>query len=212
MKRVLWLITIISVVLVGCLEAARPFATDDAGIVEQNGCELELGGDFWEEQASLSLGFKHGLTERMDIGVGFGYTVKPDETKGFGQAELGLKFALMPDLFAVSITGGLGDTPYNLNGIITYCFGPIEIDGNIGYEATGIEGQTGTAVYALALIFELEEIAVGAEASGNEDDLNAWLIGIRYEILEGFAVDCGISGGFESGAGNVATTGLHYEF
>jgi hypothetical protein len=212
MQRAGYIIMCVVMVWVSVLEAARPFATDDAGIVESGGYELELGGDFWEDEAMLGLGFKHGLTDRMDIGVGFGYTIYPEQAEGISEAELGLKFALIPDLFAASFTGGLGTTAYSLNGIITYAFNSIEIDGNLGYEAIPIQGQEGTVFYCLAVILGMDKFVIGAEASGNKDGLDTWLAGGRYQIVDGFAVDLGFSGGFEQGAGNILTAGFHYEF
>ncbi len=212
MQKPEYIIIFVMMLSISVLEGARPFATDDAGIVERAGYELELGGDFWENEAMLALGFKHGLTDRMDIGVGFGYTISPEDAEGIDEAELGLKFALIPDMIAASFAGGLGSTAYSLNGIITYTFNFIEIDGNLGYEADPIQGQENTVVYCLAVILGLDKFVVGAEASGNKDGLDTWLAGGKYQIVDGFAVDLGISGGFEEGTGNIATVGLHYEF
>jgi hypothetical protein len=198
--------------ILSSLFAARPFNVDDAGTVAPGGFELELGGDVWEDYAILGLGFKHGLTDRMDIGVGFGYTILPDDTTGLGGAEVDLKFALVPDLFATSFTGSLGTMPYALNAIITRNFGPAEVDINVGYEATGIEGSEGTITYALAIIYSTGPIELGAEASGDEEDIQSWLAGARYAITNNFVVDGGIIGGFQEDSALSATLGIHYEF
>ncbi len=194
------------------LYGGRPFTTDDAGTVETGIHELEFGCDLWSENASFALGFKHGLTERMDLGVGFGYVVAPEENVGFVPAELGVKFALIPDVFSASLAGSFGDTAYVINGIVTQNFGPLELDGNFGYEATGTTDRVGTIIYALALILNAGPYAVGAESGGDKDGLQTWLIGGRYALFKGFAVDAGISGGFEEGTDMTATLGLHYEF
>lgn len=194
------------------LYGARPFATDDAGTVEQGTHELEFGCDFWSEQTMLGLGFKHGLTERMDLGVGFSYIIEPRENDGFEGAELGVKFALIPDVFSASLTSMFGDAAYTLNGIITHTLGPLEIDGNFGYEATGIRGEEGTIIYALAVIFNAEQFAFGVEGSGDKDGLQSWLMGGRYALHDGFAIDAGISGGFEDDGVNTIVAGIHYEF
>lgn len=213
MKRAAGLVVLfLFFILAGGLEAARPFATDDAGVVEAGRFELECGGDFWSDDISFGLGFKHGLSERSDIGIGFGYVLEPSEAEGLGGVELGFKFALVPDLFAASLTGELGSTAYTLNGIFTYSFEPVEIDANLGYEATGIAGQAGSVVYSLALIVGLDKLNVGAEVSGDDDGLGSWLAGGNYQVIEGVIVDCGVSGGFEEDAGNTATFGIHYEF
>lgn len=190
------------------LYAARPFTIDDAGIVEVAGYELELGYDFWDEEGGLGLGFKHGLTEKMDIGVGFGYCLIPQENRDFNSAEPCLKYAIIPELFATSFATSLGDYPFCLNGILTRTIGPIEVDANFGY-ATG----DSTITYATALIYGLGKIDFGIEALGDKEGLQnlQWQLGGRYRILDGFAVDAGFSSDFRLEA-KTATFGLHYEF
>lgn len=193
------------------LYAARPFSTDDAGTVERGVHELEFGCDFWSDEAALGVGFKHGLTDRMDLGVGFGHGIAPEEIAGFENAELCLKFAFIPDLFAASITGSFGHAAYVLNGIVTHNLGPIEIDGNFGYETGGIAGEDGTIIYALAFLFNIGSYAIGIEGAGDKDRLQTWLVGGRYALFDGLAVDAGISGGFEEDAALIAAAGIHYE-
>ena len=199
-------------VLMNGLFAARPFATDDAGTVERSIHELEFGCDFWSDEAALGLGFKHGLTERMDLGVSISYIIVPEESNGFESAELGVKFALIPDVFAASLAGSFGEAAYTLNGILTQGLGPLEIDCNFGYETAGIIGEDGTIFYALALIFNLGASAFGVEGTGDKDGLQSWLIGCRYTLVDGFAADVGISGGSDDDALTTATAGIHYEF
>jgi hypothetical protein len=196
----------------GLLFGARPFATDDAGTVAQGIHELELGVDFWSEEVALGLGFKHGLTGRMDLGVGIGHTLAPEEYAGFGGAELGLKFAIIPGFLAFSVTGSFGQDAYLLNGIITHNLGPIEIDANFGYETAFTNDEDGTVTYMLAAILNTGCYAFGVEGSGEEDGLQYWLVGGRYTLLDGLALDAGISGGFEDDAVMTATAGFHYEF
>ena len=208
--------TIYVVTLVVCfasvLYGARPFATDDAGIVQSGMYELESGVVFLSDNAALELSFKHGLTERMDIGLAVGYVIEPEESNGFQAAELGVKFALVPDVFAASLAGSFGDASYVLNGIVTQHFGMLEIDGNLGYEATGVPGEEGSVVYGASVIVTIDPFAFGAEGQGDEDGVQSWLVGGRYAVLEGFFVDGGISGGFDEDSDITATVGLHYEF
>ena len=194
------------------VHGARPFATDDAGIVAQGIHELEFGVDFWSEDASLGFNFKHGLTARMDIGVGFGHTLIPEEDAGFGNAELGVKFGIIPDLIAFSLSGSFGHQEYVLNGIVTRSFGPAEIDVNLGYEAEFAGDEDGTVVYSLAAMLSGESYAFGVEGAGDKEGLGYWLIGGRYFFIEGFAVDAGIAGGFEDDEEMTATAGIHFEF
>ena len=197
---------------VSALYGARPFATDDAGTVQSGMHELESGIAFLSENAAFELGFKHGLTERMDIGLALGYVIKPEDSNGFQTAELGVKFALVPDVLAASLAGSFGDASYLLNGIVTKHFGVLEIDGNLGYEATGVPGEEGSVVYGLSLIMTIDRFAFGAEGQGDEDGVQSWLAGGRYAILEGFFADGGITGGFDEDSDITATVGLHYEF
>jgi hypothetical protein len=196
----------------GGLYGARPFTTDDAGTVAQGIHELELGVDFLSEEVTPGLSFKHGLTERMDLGVGVGYTLAPEENVGFGNAELGLKFSVVPDLFAFSVIGSFGHEEYILNGIITRNLGPVEIDANFGYETGSAVDEDDTVIYALAAIFNAGPHAFGVEGAGDKDGLYSWLVGGRYTLLEGIAIDAGITGGFEEDAVITATAGLHCEF
>ena len=212
MKRVSPIVVIIVLINMIPLYSARPFATDDAGTVTQGEFELETGSEFWEDILNFGLGFKHGLTDRMDVGLGFGYTMRPENVKGLGPYEIAFKFVLLPEHAAVSMTGYPGDLAYDLNGIVTYCTGPIEVDMNLGYAATGIQDQEGDVIYGAALIIDLAPVDIGAEVSGFDGELDSWLIGGRYSILEGLAVDCGFAGGFDAASENIITVGLHYEF
>jgi len=199
----------ISIAIIGfmaMLYAARPFTTDDAGTVEAAGYELEIGYDFWEDEGTFGLGFKHGLTEKMDIGVGFGYCLVPEETRDFSNADFCLKYALIPDMFSASFTTSFGDFPFCLNGILTRFFGQTEIDANLGYSV----GDS-TITYALALIYNMMKFGAGVEALGDKEGLQEWQLGGRYRILNNLAVDGGLASDFKLEA-KTATLGLHYEF
>ena len=206
--RIMTLIGVCAAVLF----AARPFNTDDAGTVASSGFELELGSDVWQDDAVLGLSFKHGLTDRMDVGVSFGYTMLPDSMDGFENAELSLKFAILPDLFSASFATILGDLDYVVNGILTHAFGPVEFDINLGFATTGLGGIDGDFIYDLAAIYTMHQFGFGAEVSGNQDDIQSWLAGVRYAVFSGFAMDGGIGGGFQEGEGQIITAGVHYEF
>lgn len=191
---------------IAVLYAARPFATDDAGTVAPSGYELEIGYDFWEDEGAFGLGFKHGLTEKMDIGVGFGYYLVPEEIRDFSNADFCLKYALIPDVFSASFTTSFGDYPFCLNGILTRFFGQTEINANLGYSI----GDS-TITYALATIYDTDRFDVGMEASGDKNGLQNWLIGGRYRIFKGFAFDLGFSSDYKMEL-KTATLGIHYEF
>jgi len=192
-------------------EGARPLSTDDAGTVSAGDYELELGYDFGQDEGAFGLGFKHGLTQKMDIGVGFGYTVASEPKNRLTATELCLKYALIPDLLSASITNELGTSGYDINTILTKVFESIEVDANFGYSATG-DTTAGAMFYALAMIAGFEKFDIGAETSGDKDGLQNWLVGGRYKLRKGLNLDIGIFGGFKADNAIITTAGLHYEF
>ena len=192
-------------------EGARPLSTDDAGTVSAGDYELELGYDFGQDEGAFGLGFKHGLTQKMDIGVGFGYTVASEPKNRLTATELCLKYALVSDLLSASITNELGTSGYDINTILTKVFESIEVDANFGYSATG-DTTAGAMFYALAMIAGFEKFDIGAETSGDKDGLQNWLVGGRYKLREGLNLDVGVSGGFKTDGAIIGTAGLHYEF
>jgi len=204
--------------LVCCMEgwAARPFSIDDAGTVEQGKFELELGyencNDITAGQSSLfALGLKHGLTDRMDIGIGLGQTFIPEQAEGLSPSNLSLKFAVIKDLLAVSFAQDLGSSAYQLNSALSKEFGPIETNINLGYAATGVSNIPGSITYGLDLIYGFKKLDVGCEFSGDKDGFQEWLIGGSYSVIDALAVDLGYEGNFSDASGEV-TAGLHYSF
>ncbi len=191
--------------IIANLYGARPFGTDDAGTVAQNSYELEVGYDIWKEIGTFDLGFKHGLTEKMDIGIGFGFNIVSEPKNSFVPAELAFKYSLVPDFLAASFVAEIGGSAYALNGILTRGFGPIELDANLGY-TTGDSSIT----YAGAFIYSIEKFAFGGEVLGDKKAQN-WLLGGRYTIKDGLMVDAGFASDFKFEA-KTATFGVHYEF
>jgi hypothetical protein len=118
MRQILW-IGILSILLhffsIPAM-AARPYVTDDAGTVGLGLFELETASNCWKDRVEFGLCFKHGITDRMEIGVAMGHCASPKDERAIQDAELGFKFALIPDLFAASFTGVSG-TLARRNGI-----------------------------------------------------------------------------------------------
>ncbi len=204
-RRLLKKIMIVGTIMVCIASGAHPFGTDDAGTVSPAGYELELGYDLWSEIGSLGLGFKHGLTEKMDIGIGIGFNLATEPENSFTPSELCLKYALLPDFVAASFTTEIGGSSYALNGILTRCFGPIEFDANLGY-VTGDSSIT----YAGAMIYSVGNFALGGEVLGDKET-QSFLVGVRWAIKEGLMVDGGFTGDFDFEE-KIATFGIHYEF
>jgi len=205
MKRLLNKIMMVGTIMVCIAFGARPFGTDDAGTVSPAGYELELGYDLWSEIGTLGLGFKHGLTEKMDIGIGFGFNLVTEPKNSFIPSELCLKYALLPDFLATSFTAEIGGSSYTLNGILTRCFGPVEFDANLGY----ITGDS-SITYAGSIIYGIGDIALGVEVLGDKET-QSFLVGGRWTIKEGLMVDAGFTGDFDFEE-KIATFGIHYEF
>ncbi len=202
----------VTAIVISITFAARPFNTDDAGTVAPSGFELELGTDVWQDEAMLGLSLKHGLTNRMDVGLSLGYTMLPDSADGFENAEVGFKFAILPGLFSTSFTATLGDLDYVLYGIVTRVFGPLQIDINLGFMTTGLGGIDGDFMYRLAIIYNIEKFAFGVEAAGDQNAVQNWLSGVRYVVFHGFSIDGGVTGSFQEQRDILITAGIHYEF
>jgi hypothetical protein len=191
------------------LFGARPFTIDDAGTVAQGGFELESGLDYWDEQGVIGVSFKHGLTPKMDLGIGFGYTLmaEPEPENRFSGVEMCLKYNLMPDFISASMTTAFQPDAYVLNGIITRCFGDLEFNGNLGFNIAN-----NTITYGGAIIYDfIEKLHIGIEASGDKDGLGTWLIGANYSVLEVVNIDCGFMSDFDMESKTV-TFGFHAEF
>jgi hypothetical protein len=95
-------------------------------------------------------------------GIGFGYKPLPDAERGFEGAEIGLKFGLIPGLFALSASGSFGDKAYGINGILSKGFGPVGCDLNLGMTATA-DTNDADLTYGLCCHFDGEKFCAGAE-------------------------------------------------
>ncbi len=193
--------------------AARPFFTDDAGTVETGMHEFEAGLEYWSDNIALSFGFKHGLTDRMDMGIGFAHVMQPDEISGFTNIEMGVKYALISNMLSASAAVSPGAPGYALTAILSRAFGPIAFNLNAGYEVTPLTDNNGTLFYALGAVYEMNRFTLGLEAGGNEDNLDAWQIGGSAGIMTDVRIDLGLSGAFEDIENSLLlTAGLTYEF
>jgi hypothetical protein len=191
--------------------AARPFVTDDSGTVEAGTFELETAWDYWKARAAASLSFKHGVTERMDIGVGIGYVSAPQEERAFDTADLGLKFALIPDLFSASFSAGFASQTYSLNAILSKSFGPLTCDANLGYEAI-TDTDDAELTFGLAGVYNHGRLGVGVEIGGTHEGLSWWQVGARFQIREWLQIDAGLGGDSATDPDLTATTGLWFGF
>ncbi|MCK9266849.1 hypothetical protein M0P98_08300 [bacterium] len=213
MKKYFLCILMLSVIMLWTYnsEAARPFATDDAGTVEYKMSEVEMGYTWGDEEGILEFDYVYGLTERMDIGISFGYTIETESKNSFTPAELSLKFAIVPDICSASFAYEFGESIYDINLICTKVFGQVEVDANLGYLVN--EDDENLVTYAVALIWAIDEkFAIGTELLGDETGVQNLLVGMRYHIKEGLSVDAGFSKGVGDDVNNTITVGLHFEF
>jgi len=198
------------------LFAARPLATDDAGAVDAAKHELEIGydgcqGENYLRSGSCGFSLKQGITERMDVGVSFPYQIDPAQDERFGKAVLGVKFSLVKDVFALTFSNELGEKQYFFNGIFTKEFSKAAVHFNLGYSATGDAAIKGSTGYSSAFEIPGEKFDVVGEVSGDTDNNNTWLLGIRYKVTENIIVDTGYGKSFNA-PDDKTTFGFHCEF
>lgn len=206
-------IIVLLVIMIAATElfAFRPFITDDAGTVPPVTFELETAADYWQNQAYFGLCFKHGVTERMDIGIAFRRCTLPEHEKGYDPAEFLMKFGLIPDYLSASFSGSFSDPCYNAMLIYSQPISFFSIHANLGYSATGPTTE-GFVTYDLAGIIEIQRFSTGAEFGGTHESLNWWQLGVRFAITEWFAADAAFGGDFEKEINFNAATGLFFAF
>ena len=191
--------------------AARPFATDDAGIGSAATFELETAADGGRDQFSPGFCLKHGLTPRMDIGFSAAHQTLPEIERAFSPAELGLKYGIIPDVLACSFSAAFSDPAYSANLIFSHGLNNWTIHANLGYEAVG--GTRESAIcYGLCPCIEIGRVTTGLEICGNHTALPDWRLGSQCRICEWCSIDAGIGGGLGRDAHLTATTGLWFAF
>ena len=193
------------------LFAARPYHTDDPGTTEQGKFELETAVDYWNNSASPAIVFKHGLTDRMELDLPIVYVVSPEDERGITPPEFYAKFAIIPDMFAVTFTGTLGEKSYAINGIVSKAFGIFRITGNLGGTMVGISNNA-DPIYGASGIFTFNKFETGAELCGTQEGFNWWQIGAKYFFTDWFSLDAGVGGDFEKKINMNAATGLWFAF
>jgi hypothetical protein len=199
------------------LFAAYPLATDDAGsIVGLNSYELEIGYDNCRDENELinhtcGISFKHGITEKMDIGLSIPFQLDPSREESLGEASLTLKFSLIKDMLAFSFSNESGEKDYFLNAVCTKDFKSVVLNLNAGYLSSGDETVRGYGTYGVSLEKPFGKFDLVGELQGQEGGSGNWLAGLRYWVTESFFVAAGFSRAFDSNT-NRGTTGFHFEF
>ncbi|MFH0774490.1 MAG: hypothetical protein V2A53_03205 [bacterium] len=208
--------------------AARPLTTDDAGTVDKEGFEAEIGYDFAKNQdesqsQSIGVSLKRGITERLDFGIALPYEIEPNQ--GLGEAEVGVKFSLLKEKKnspAVSLTfsSELGASEYALNTILTKEIGRLTAHLNLGYIATGKVDEKGVSTYSGAIelllgerLVMVSEIVGEADADSNTKNPLEGLLGGRLQVSESLTFDLGIGiGGNDASPKWKTILGLTYGF
>ncbi|MDQ7797760.1 MAG: hypothetical protein RDU76_02295 [Candidatus Edwardsbacteria bacterium] len=177
----------------GWAQAARPLDTDDAGTVERGKTEAEMSFDHCQYRPegtgqTPGIAIKHGLTDRLDLGLGFSHSTDQDadgNTVGWGMSplEVGFKMTLMKEhqtLPDISLSAGFetGSAGYGLNLIFSREYGDLGLHYNLGYNSSGealVRGSIGTSLaaeYSFA-----EKYRICAELGGEMLDDRTGVIG-----------------------------------
>lgn len=212
---------VVSAIAIACAcfgraSAAYPLATDDAGTVNQNSFELEAGYENSKDHDNLTnqasaFSLKHGVTERLDVGIAVPYKIKPCKDERMGAASMMFKFALVKDVVAMTFSNELGEKAYFLNAIYTKELPGLKLNVNAGYLSAGDETKKGTGSYGLALEYPTGKFEAVGEVQGQEGgEVNA-LLGLRYHIREPLFIAAGFGRDFESG-NYCFNAGFHFEF
>ena len=193
------------------VSAGRPFITDGAAVVEQGTFELESGMDYWREKLSADFEVKHGITDRMDLGIGLGFTQSPSAKRGFGEAEVGLKFMFAPDFLALSATGSFGDNTFGITGILSRSFNLISVDLNVGMQAITGTNQA-DLLYSALLYVEIQRFCFGAETGGTHEEISFWQVGGSFAISDWLSIDSGLKGDYSGTDALSLSSGLTFSF
>jgi hypothetical protein len=211
------------------LFAARPLDTDDAGTVEKGKSEAEVSFDYCQYRPdgtgqAPGLAIKHGLTDLLDLGLGFSHGTDKDadgNTVGWGMSplEVGFKLSLLkeqPKLPDLSVSAGFqtGSAGYGINLIFSRCYGSLGLHYNLGYNSSGealVKGSIGTSLAAEYTFTEKYRIC--AELNGEMIDDRAEVIGnsglVGGSVDLGFlAWDLGIRIHDQRGPKTTITTGI----
>ncbi len=207
--------SVVALVIIGFLafqvNGARPFTVDDAGTVEKNGFELEVASNYWKDAFDGGIGLKHGITDRMDIGIGFGYTSLPEIDEQHTPLQMGFKYAIIPDLLSASLSASFGEPSYAVNLIASKSIGIVSFNGNVGMETQG-ETKGRAVTYGLAAVFQTGPVVSGLELRGIDDSIQWWQIGAQLSIREWLAIDMGLGGDFEDEMSLTVTSGVWVGF
>jgi hypothetical protein len=213
LKKSCILTLLIGSISLSAVYGARPFITDDAGTVEERKFEVEITGNYWKDASTIGGSIKHGITERMDLGVCVDHCYLPEDERAFSGENISIKFALIPDLLSLSFGAEFGSNDYAANGILSKSFGSFEGHLNLGYEVEGSLNK-GFITYSTACVFTVGRAGLGVEIGGNNEErsLDFWQLGGRWSIFDWLQVDTAIGSDFEEKPQFIMSSGLWFFF
>ena len=204
-------IALTTLLLATAIHAARPFATDDAGIVSAGSFELETAADYWSDNATFGFCLKHGITDRMDLGVSAGRVMYPRDERSFSPVELGIKFGLVPDLLSISFAGSFSDASYGVNLIASKEIKALSLHANMGYSAIGATNDA-DFTWGAASRVNIGRVSPGIELCGTHEVVSWCQAGLQCSICDWCSIDAGIGSDFSDDVNLTATTGLWFTF
>lgn len=176
--------------------AARPLATDDAGVVDKGRIEIETGLEYInlsDKELGLSLCIKRGMFNNLDLGIEFPYKfinfVEGAKTDGFDDITLTSKYNFLKenDVFPAASVSlslktdsgnndkslGTGKREYAVNAIMSKSLNSMAIHFNIGYSVKDDlpdDNSRDVLTYGLAVEFPLsEKVNLVGEISGENE-------------------------------------------
>jgi hypothetical protein len=176
--------------------AARPLATDDAGVVDKGHFEVESGLEYANQQdkeVALSLVIKRGVFDNLDLGIEIPYKFidfgQGGKTDGFDDIKIiskynfleerdafpamSVSFSLKTDCGNDDKSLGTGEKEYTINTILSKSLDKVAMHFNLGYTIKdNLPGQNlrDVLTYGLAAEYPLnDKLNLVAEITGENE-------------------------------------------
>jgi hypothetical protein len=174
--------------------------TEDVGTNEPGKFQFSAVPEFWKKKSKTGfepgVELRHGITDRMDLGVGAGYSLMPKSEKGASGFEFTPKFMLIPDIFAAIFAVSFGDPVYEGYLVLGHAFGPIAINANLGYVAeAGIKDID--IPFLMSVSYQHERFEIGPEFGIDSDGNKSWNLATRVLPFDWLAWVTAIGGDFK---------------
>ncbi|HEU0201226.1 MAG TPA: hypothetical protein VFR86_12425 [Burkholderiaceae bacterium] len=209
--------------------AGRPFATEDAGVLEPGECELE---SFYARATARDTPRETGwwlqpgcgIGVRTQLAVGAGMTrVEGESTRAVAVAGKTYLRPLTDDQWGLTVAYQLGMARppgesfehdlTEVRAVVTVPLGQTLVHANVGWNRAQVD-RIDSTLWAVAIERPLlKALDVGAEAYG-DDRTAAWLgVGARYAVVaDKFFVDASYAVQTNSARARLLTIGIKLEF